>query len=160
MPVYAIVVAKGGGPNLKAGVTVSARTPDKELTEDYYVGDKHSRTFRGNGITTMVVDEGSEREKVYTTRNGSRHLSAPKMSLDVLAKVLSNGLLDWPVLNMTGLQGQYQIELDLPTQSDPSGAVTFASLQKLGLKLESQKAPIEVLRVTHAESPTPNSYVR
>jgi uncharacterized protein (TIGR03435 family) len=86
---------------------------------------------------------------------------------------------DAPVLDMTGLKGYYEVALEVPQMSarlagrrgamerpadaplpeatDPSGVNIFASIQKLGLKLEKRKAPLEHLIVEHIEkSPTEN----
>jgi uncharacterized protein (TIGR03435 family) len=68
------------------------------------------------------------------------------------------------VLDMTGLIGLYQISLDisLPDMAaspngDPTGASIFAGVEKLGLKLESRKAPIDQLVIDHLEKdPTAN----
>jgi uncharacterized protein (TIGR03435 family) len=44
-----------------------------------------------------------------------------------------------------------------PNASDPSGGSVFASIQKLGLKLEHQKVPIEFIVIDHlGKSPTEN----
>jgi uncharacterized protein (TIGR03435 family) len=41
--------------------------------------------------------------------------------------------------------------------SDPTGSSVFSSVQRLGLKLESRKAPVEQLMVDHLEkTPTEN----
>jgi len=41
--------------------------------------------------------------------------------------------------------------------SDPSGGGMFQAVQKLGLKLESQKAPVDKLIIDHIEkNPTEN----
>lgn len=75
-----------------------------------------------------------------------------------------------PVLDMTGLEGTYDIVLetsqgDFPRMvrpptvppgdgllpESPSGVSIFSSIQKLGLKLESRKAPIEMIVVEKAE---------
>jgi uncharacterized protein (TIGR03435 family) len=58
-----------------------------------------------------------------------------------------------PVLNKTGIQGVFDISVELKLDS---GADTFIAWQRalqdqLGLKLESQKGPVEVLVIDHAE---------
>jgi uncharacterized protein (TIGR03435 family) len=87
------------------------------------------------------------------------------------------------VVDMTGLKGSYQVSIDfslaelmaaakaagalpagaatpaasLGVASDPTGSDVYASVQKLGLKLEPRKAPIEQLIVDHVEkTPTDN----
>ena len=43
------------------------------------------------------------------------------------------------------------------TASDPSGKAIFSAVEKLGLKLERRKAPIETLIIEHVEkNPTEN----
>jgi len=64
-----------------------------------------------------------------------------------------------PVLDKTGIQGVFDISIGV--QPEP-GADTFILWQRaleeqLGLKLESQKAPVEVLVIDHADKiPTEN----
>ena len=64
-----------------------------------------------------------------------------------------------PVLNKTGIEGVYDIGLDLkPDQGGDTFTVWQRALhEQLGLSLESQKASIEVLVIEHAEKvPTAN----
>jgi uncharacterized protein (TIGR03435 family) len=91
------------------------------------------------------------------------------------------------VVDQTGLKGYYEVETEIsfadlmasaraftgqppaasggaasasgaPTPSDPAGGQTvFASVEKLGLKLEDRKAPVTELVIDHAEkTPTEN----
>jgi uncharacterized protein (TIGR03435 family) len=70
------------------------------------------------------------------------------------------------VQDKTGLTGMYDIELhwtaddaapDSRSASDSPGPSIFTAMQEqLGLKLESQKAPVEVLLIDHVEQPPPN----
>ncbi|HTW63233.1 MAG TPA: TIGR03435 family protein [Bryobacteraceae bacterium] len=68
-----------------------------------------------------------------------------------------------PVLDKTGLTGSYDFTLDWspdfggPHPPDPSGADLFTALQEqLGLKLEPQRVPIEMLIIDHAGRPSEN----
>jgi uncharacterized protein (TIGR03435 family) len=72
---------------------------------------------------------------------------------DSLASVLQQVVVD-----RTGLNGRYDFDLtwapDLTTESDAS---LFTSVrEQLGLKLESTKAPVDVLVIDHIASPTPD----
>jgi uncharacterized protein (TIGR03435 family) len=93
--------------------------------------------------------------------NGVAHSEFKKMSMDALAQILSDRLRA-PVIDMTGLNGEYQVTLDLPVPGaggsvEDLGESMFPTVQKLGLKLEQRKAPIAVLVVDHAERvPTEN----
>ncbi len=87
----------------------------------------------------------------------SLRLNMP-MTDDPTVPVRSTGV-PVPVLNKTGIKGVFDISVEVrPDQ----GADTFVIWQRaleeqLGLKLESQKAPLEVLVIDHAERvPTEN----
>jgi uncharacterized protein (TIGR03435 family) len=102
---------------------------------------------------------------------GRGHLTGHKMSIPELADVLS-GSLDRTVLDRTGIQGVFDIELewtpDVGQQGgdgrgntepspDPSGPSIFAALQRqLGLRLEAQKGPVEVVVIDSASKPPEN----
>jgi uncharacterized protein (TIGR03435 family) len=64
------------------------------------------------------------------------------------------------VVDETGLKGNYDWVLNgvSPASSnDPSVTSIFTALQEqLGLKLVSQKAPVEVLVIDHVERPSEN----
>jgi uncharacterized protein (TIGR03435 family) len=74
------------------------------------------------------------------------------------------------VQNRTGLTGGFDYELtwtpdqfpnQVPDASapkiDPNGPSLFTAIQEqLGLKLEAQRGPVEVLVVDHADLPTPD----
>ena len=63
------------------------------------------------------------------------------------------------VLDKTGLSGSYDLELEFtPDQSpDTTGPSLFTAMQEqLGLKLDSQRAPVEVLVIDRLERPTPD----
>lgn len=73
--------------------------------------------------------------------------------------------MDRPAIDMTGLKGFYDFTIDLSglgfngnPPSDTSAPSVFTTVQdNLGLRLEAQKAPIDVLVVDHAEKvPTAN----
>ncbi len=78
--------------------------------------------------------------------------------------------MDLPVLDMTGLTGVYDLTLDWVPETrqssdskavasdSPSGpALPEAVQEQLGLKLETRKAPLQIVVVDHAEKvPTEN----
>ena len=92
-----------------------------------------------------------------------------QLPLSVLAMLLSRFELQRPVLNMTGLEGAFDVKMewtperiqriDRPEAKEPdSGPTLFTAIQEqLGLKLEARKGPVEVLVVDHADQvPTEN----
>ena len=113
-------------------------------------------------------------------------MNAEHLTMLALADLLS-GFVDRPVLDTTELKGTYQVTLELsmedlmngaraqgiqippmgaggrgggPTASgpaDPTGSSVFESVQKLGLKLEPRKMPVNQVIVDHMEKmPTEN----
>jgi uncharacterized protein (TIGR03435 family) len=118
--------------------------------------------------------------------NGVMRMESSKVTMANFADIISR-FVDRPVVDMTELKGSYQIGLDLsmddirnmarsagmalPAQgpgaesgkspadaaSEPSGTSIFATIQQLGLKLESRKSPLDMIVIDHAEkTPTEN----
>ena len=83
------------------------------------------------------------------------------VSMSALAQRLSRQT-GRTVLDMSGLSGNYDFTLQWkPDSSSATGAsgadpTILAALQQLGLKLEPQKALMEVLIIDHAEQPKEN----
>lgn len=90
-------------------------------------------------------------------------------SMAQLAFVLQAIVLDRPVLDKTGLAGNFDFDLSwAPNETqfggrggtmpaDPDSPDIFTAVQEqLGLKLESQKDPVDVLMIDHAEKPSAN----
>ncbi len=85
--------------------------------------------------------------------------------MKALADFLS-GPMHVRVLDMTGLEGKYDLKLDLMAyapanlsegqEPDVAGMVLSALEPEIGLKLESRKAPTEVLVIDHVEKPSEN----
>ena len=99
-------------------------------------------------------------------------ITANAVAIQLLAKVLSS-TIGRPVLDRTGLDGKYKFKLEwtedrspigkgdeIPTDAnppDPSGPSIFSAIQQqLGLKLESQKGPVEIIVIDRAEKPSAN----
>jgi uncharacterized protein (TIGR03435 family) len=91
-------------------------------------------------------------------------IGAQGISTDDLAQQISRQL-GTPVVNKTGLHGRYDFNLSWndgkgnSTEAEPgSGNATAPSLftavqEQLGLKLEPQKEPMQVLVIDHIEKP-------
>jgi uncharacterized protein (TIGR03435 family) len=98
-----------------------------------------------------------------------------------ILRQVAGGYIDHPVIDSTELSGGWDFVLswtgrgafdrvsrdggrgtpgaapNVPNASDPNGAVSaFEAVEKLGLKLELQKHPVQVLVIDHAEPPTGN----
>jgi uncharacterized protein (TIGR03435 family) len=93
---------------------------------------------------------------------GSRGLANcnPNETLPLLASDLT-GEADRPVIDRTGLTGSYAFSLrwspDAASQEPNAPPSLFTAVQEqLGLKLDPEKAPVEVLVIDRAEKPSEN----
>ncbi len=96
---------------------------------------------------------------------GSRDTTLAKLA-DYIAALAQ---LDRPVVDQTGLTGRFDYELNFTppwkmpkehtadTQVDLTGPTIFEALKgQLGLKLQSTRAPVQILVIDHIEQPSPN----
>ncbi|HTB11885.1 MAG TPA: M56 and DUF3738 domain-containing protein [Bryobacteraceae bacterium] len=105
---------------------------------------------------------------------GPSQLTGTAATVDGMAQMLSV-YLGCKVIDKTGLTGKYDVTLKFtldesqlarwrmpgatppPAPADASGPSLFTALaEQLGLKLESQKAPVEILVIDRAEKPSEN----
>jgi uncharacterized protein (TIGR03435 family) len=76
--------------------------------------------------------------------------------MPILARILS-GYTDRPVVDRTGLEGSYGVTLDFAlADRDDRPSIFTAVQEQLGLKLESGRAPIEMLVIDRIERPGTN----
>lgn len=138
MPVLALVVAKEGPKLVEGtGAPVSADSPPPG-----------SLTMRVNAGQWNLASNGAPIQTLIQVMSGQPEI-AGRMLVD-----------------QTGLTGAYVYKLQWTAQnlsasgagaSDASGPTLFTALQEqLGLRLESTKAPVDVLVVDHVEEPTAN----
>ena len=162
-PVYALLVAKNG---LKlTAVPPDPADPDKS-------GDRPAVNVSvsgGRGGVVANYGNGS----FFTL--GDNRIEAKKMQMNYVADMLAR-FEEKPVVDMTELKGKYDFTLNF-TEEDyhammiraaissgmalppeaiqamerASGDSLFSALQVLGLKLESRKAPLDVLVIDHME---------
>lgn len=95
----------------------------------------------------------------------SRTLDGTGISMATLANTLTRAELHKPVVDRTGLMGTFDVlltwtpdSLANPTNPDaPAGTSIFTALkEQLGLKLDSARAPVEVLVIDRLEKPSAN----
>lgn len=156
LPVYELVVAKGG-PKL---TPAAPPPPTPQEPVPLSPGDrKPGMGFRGmrmhaNGSTLDLTAQGASMEFLAS----------------MLARRPETG--SRLVLDKTGLIGEYDFTLHFAgenmsaagagdaTPPDPGAADSpplFTALQEqLGLKLESEKASVQIVAIDHLEPPTPN----
>lgn len=140
LPVYALIVAAEGklGPKLKAHAGDCDRARPG-------VAPQPGASFANCGTRTNRTPTSGK-----VTGSG--------ITMETLARNLS-GATGRQVVDKTGLAGSYDLELEFtPDQSpDTSGPSLFTAIQEqLGLKLDSQRAPIDVLVIDRVERPAPD----
>jgi uncharacterized protein (TIGR03435 family) len=109
------------------------------------------------------------------TPSGDRTLKATSVSMPRFAEALST-TLGQIVVDKTGIEGKYDVSfqwtpdpaseprvsksgepLPPPPADAMSGPSIFSALQdKLGLKLEARKVPVQVIVIEHAQRPSEN----
>ncbi|MEO6815305.1 MAG: TIGR03435 family protein [Edaphobacter sp.] len=92
----------------------------------------------------------------YILQDGLR---SPSLSMRSLAAMLAHPL-GQPVMNKTDIAGNYDINLHFApdgSTDSPYPSIFTAVQEQLGLKLEPQKVPVQMLVIDHLEqTPTPN----
>jgi uncharacterized protein (TIGR03435 family) len=146
LPVYALTVAKNG-PKLKKARPGGVKLSDGSEVE-----------FHGFRDFGLVPTPGGDR----------RTLGFLASSMDDAARDFAN-FLDRPVVDRTGLKGMYDFRIEFENDPDApalgmalnpfnglAASALSAALQGLGLRLESAKAPLQVLVIDHVEKPSAN----
>jgi bla regulator protein BlaR1 len=129
---------------------------------------KHEMRQQKDGSTVM------DRSLIWTFPRGANgqinfnqstiQMIVKNRTIQDLTDTLS-GAMDRPVLNRTGLTGEFDITLQYDRDIDPDiddfGSTFGPSMMKtfereLGLKFEGTKGPVEVLVIDHIERPSEN----
>jgi uncharacterized protein (TIGR03435 family) len=172
-PIYALVAAKGG-PKLKpAAAAVADAAGGPEASSMVMMNGVSFRQSRipnsdGNGFTVIMNTPAMGTVREPQKPGGIRRWEAPSITGDGLAELLTiavGGPI--PVRDITGLQGRYEVELELSmtdalaaTPEEPQNALFNAgqdALKKLGLQMERRKGPIEIIVIDRLEkTPTEN----
>ena len=143
LPVYALLVAKNGSKLQEA---------------------KPGETYPNGGHPGFGTIDAGQLKGEGIPISAARGMSLVFLLSDQLAR---------PVLDQTGLNGKYDIELKwTPDQSpgaialgpeggnsasDSSGPTIFTALQEqLGLKLAPTKGPVKIIVIDHIEKPSEN----
>jgi len=159
------ITAKAPGPSEPSRAQFKQML--QELLADRYRLSFHHETKEITVYALVVA--GKNKPKLQETAAdsqsrlslGAKLMTVTKGSMDQLANQLSHWAgIDLPVIDKTGLKGEYDYKLTW-TDAEEKGATTegdwSAILEdQLGLKLTSQKAPIEMLVIDRAEKPSEN----
>ena len=149
MSVYALVKAKADGT---LGPQLRRSTVDCE--------SEAARAFaakRGGGAPPARGADGRPIVRCRISTNGGRIVGTGTTITELLRRL--SPPLGRPVVDRTGLTGEFDLELQwAPEQTaDAAGPSLFTAIQEqLGLKLESQRAHLEMLVIDSIGRPTPD----
>ncbi|HEY4360681.1 MAG TPA: TIGR03435 family protein [Bryobacteraceae bacterium] len=154
LPVYVMTVAKSG---LK--MKESSKEPPAELAPGTSMGKADERGFPSLPPSYSGV--------VGTPTDGRIRWTGQRAGMSRVAGLFN---LDHPVLDQTGLTGEYDFKVEIANASRRPGAApiapadaadpapdAFSAADQLGLKLELKRLPYDVLVIEHMEKePTEN----
>ena len=174
VPIYALVLARSDG---KMGAKLK---PSADTCPDYKVQQQEQlEAIAKGGLQALAAaaakgDTPCSFGNVPQTTPGAIGLKARGQSLELMTLLLTQ-LMGRPVIDKSGLKGLYDFELTIDLQTIlriyqelgvsipglpanlPEGPSLMTTLQEdLGLKLDSQRGPGEVLVVDSADLPTPD----
>lgn len=141
------------------------------LLEDRFQLKIHRET-REHKQYALVVAKGGPKmalasDKAHGFSNPPGRIIANRMTMAYLANYLSSEV-DCPVVNETGLEGEYHFTLtynenpkplapgEIVGAPDPGTAPLAIAIQSLGLRLEARKGPMEVVVIDHVQKPALN----
>ncbi|MCE5307165.1 MAG: M56 family metallopeptidase, partial [Acidobacteriales bacterium] len=181
--VWVLVVGKGGPKFKESSSEALPNTGNPGGESSERIGPPVTRTKDGNAIITGMYGRTIFRVTLDDARS-TQHYEASRMTMPSLARLIGETTFanDRPVVDMTGLKGEYDIVYDLPfsanglkvkgsggptangqdplpaeTASNPGSLGVLHAVRNLGLDLEKRKMPIEHIVVDHVEkAPTEN----
>jgi uncharacterized protein (TIGR03435 family) len=116
---------------------------------------------KGGSKIQTAKEDGSPGGSLTTRRGdgGKTDVSGTKVPIGSLIKLLSN-LVGRTVLDQTGLKGDYDFKMTFAPDlaaTETDGPSIFTALQEqLGLKLEAQKGPVEVIFIDNVQKASEN----
>jgi uncharacterized protein (TIGR03435 family) len=174
VPIYALVVSRSDG---KLGAKLKPSTdncPDYKVQQQQQLEAIAKGGLQGLAAAAAKGDQPCSFSNVPQATPGAIGIKARGQSIDLMTLLLTQ-LMGRPVVDKSGLKGLYDFELTIDLQTIlriyselgvnvpglpanlPEGPSLMTTLQEdLGLKLDSQRGPGEVLVVDSAEMPTPD----
>jgi len=115
---------------------------------------------RSGSKLQTALDDGKNAGSISISRSdtGNTDITGRKMSMSSLARFVSSQI-GRTVRDQTGLTGEYDFKLSFAQDmvEGADGPSIFTAIQdQLGLRLDSQKGPVEVLIVDSAQRPSEN----
>jgi uncharacterized protein (TIGR03435 family) len=146
------------------------------LLEERFQLRIHRETKPVSAYALVVAKNGPKLQELSPDelkKAGGNRVTGGQVTANAATMSFLTGLLTRelgaPVLDQTELKGNYSFKLEWnssirvtpspdapPAASFPSGPSIFTAIQQLGLRLESSRAPIELVVIDRAELPTEN----
>ena len=159
------ITAKAQGNPTRDQVLIMLRT----LLQERFQLQVHRETKTGTVYHLVVAKGGAKLVASKSDRQPFAGIIRPAGAragkvigidapLTLVADYLSRYAVEGPVLNKTGLKGNYDIDFEFHDQhSEDSGPSLFTAIQKeIGLKLDARRGPVETIRVEQAVKPAAN----
>ena len=180
-------ISPSGGPRFDIHATLPPGATEKDVPEllQALLVERFGLKFHWENseqtVYALIVGKDGPKMKPSTgpagkpkisMQDGIMHVEVERTSMDRLADLFSE-LLGSQIVNQTGLQGDFQVTLDIaqsevlnvarrrgaalegaPAEeeaSEPGGGTIFQTVKSLGLKLEPRKAALGLLVIDHLE---------
>lgn len=150
LPVYALTVGKQGSKL-------------KNSSTDVGLKDSRSAAEASDGFPTPNPDYAGTLSRPST---GVLRITGQKASISQLIASVTGPILEYPIVDQTGLTGQYDFKIEMewmrrPGTTTPDGMdappSVFQALDKLGLRLEKKQVMFETIVVDQVNRiPTEN----
>lgn len=147
-PIYVLTLPKGPS---KISESREGSCADKTSDKPSPLLTPGRRSGGTSGVTLPAPQCGAP----YWTPT---HLDAAGISMSRFARTLTD-ILTTPVIDKTGFTGGFDVRLEFRSEDSTSSQMPsiFVVLEEqLGIKLQSQKGPEDMLVIEHAEKPTEN----
>lgn len=152
--------------NTSAEMTSEEAEPALQAMLAERFGLRFHRVAKQGQIYSLTIAKGGPRIKEHTGEGqpgisasvggGKTEIQGRNARMPRLAEYLSSQV-GRPVVDHTGLTGQYDFVLAWTSDDANMGVSVFTALQEqLGLKLEAAKGPIETIVVDEAHKPSAN----
>jgi uncharacterized protein (TIGR03435 family) len=152
---------RGGGPGGRGG-SMSISSPQfgtmkMQMGED---GAMHLEAAKITmaGLAELLTNFVDRPVLDMTELKGAYQVTLELSMQEMMAAAQASGAMGGRGFGLGGPGGGAPgANVTVPTASDPSGDAIFQAVQKLGLKLDARKAPVETIVVDHLEkAPTEN----
>ena len=162
VPVYAMVLLKPG----KLGPQLQPHPASDNCATTVFPAASGKGVPAAQPTATLPIPCG-EIAHLPTSAPGAHRIGGRDITLAMLAESLptQTGLvtLPRPVLDGTGLKGGFDFSMEWTPEDtsfvdnhESGGTFREALKKELGLKLQPEKGPVEILVVDHVEPPSPN----